>query len=81
MIEENDILQAVRWAVRQSYAYWLPTGGLERGISQVLQLIGLETIPCDISAWTDLAPFSWRVRAARERVVPVSIMSSTRIAT
>lgn len=39
------------------------------------------TLPCDIKAWTLLAPFSCKVRAARVRVVPVSIMSSNRMAT
>src|SRR6185369_4835789 len=36
--------------------------------------------PCDIRACTDRAPFSFRIWAANVRVLPVSIMSSTRIA-
>ena len=40
-----------------------------------------DRIPWDISACTDFAPFSFNVLAAIMRVLPESIISSTRIAT
>jgi hypothetical protein len=60
---------------------WPLRVGLPRRYIYEMNYKSRVSVPWDMSAWTDFAPLSCKVRAASERVLPESIMSSTRIAT
>lgn len=82
----DDLQQDDRWVVFLSRSSWFRKVNLHdiRHISIIKQAelpSVREDQPWEIRAWIALAPFSCKVFTARERVAPVSIISSTKIAT